>query len=168
MTARPTITGLGHVGLHASDLEALTEFYRAVLGLQIVGQGDLNAEGLRSSVFLSSRPEDAHYQVAIYANPNLGHIAFEVASLTDLQTFNQRVVERDLPIRWALNHGVSLAFYFADPAGNLIKLYWPTGVAYSHPHGHPIDLTQPEAVLRQDVADLVAQLKVSKGGEEMT
>jgi len=159
MTARPTITGLGHVGLQASDPAALAEFYQAVLRLQIVGQGDLNAEGLRSSVFLSSRAEDAPYQVAIYADPNLSHIAFEVASLADLQTFYKLVIDRGLPIRWTLNHGVSLAFYFTDPAGNLIKLYWPTGVAYPQPHGHPIDLTQPEAVLRQDVADLVAHLK---------
>jgi catechol 2,3-dioxygenase-like lactoylglutathione lyase family enzyme len=71
MTAKPRITGLGHVGLHASDPAALTEFYRTVLGLQIVGQVALTAEGLRSSVFLSSRPADTHYQVTIFENAAL-------------------------------------------------------------------------------------------------
>ena len=157
--ARPSVTGVGHVGLYAPDPAALAKFYREVLGLQIVGQGRRNADGVRSSVFLSSRPEEDAHQVAIFANPEIRHTAFQVDSLTDLRTFYRLVVDRDWPIRWALNHGVSLAFYFHDPAGNLIKLYWPTGVAYPQPHGHPIDLTQSEAALRKNVADLVAQLK---------
>ncbi len=157
--ARPSVTGVGHVGLHAPDPAALAKLYGEVLGVQIVGQDRRNADGVSSSVFLSSRPEEDAHQVAIFANPEISHTAFQVDSLTDLRTFYRLVVDRDWPIRWALNHGVSLAFYFHDPAGNLIKLYWPTGVAYPQPHGHPIDLTQSEAALRKNVADLVAQLK---------
>ena len=41
----------------------------------------------------------------------------------------------------ALSHGVSLSFYFDDPEGHLIEVYWPTGVATRPPYGEPIDLT---------------------------
>ena len=47
----------------------------------------------------------------------------------------------------ALNHGVSLAFYFDDPEGNMIEIYWATGLAYGQPYGHPIDLALPEKAL---------------------
>ena len=164
MTVKPIVKGVRHAGLYGPDPEALAKFYQAILGLQRVGLSDLNPDGVHHSIFLGGCSEVDHHQVAIFANPELRHTAFQVDSLADLRMLYQRVVEQDLPIRWALNHGVSLAFYFSDPAGNLIKLYWPTGVAYPQPHGHPIDLTQSEVALRQDVADLVTQPKVSKGG----
>ena len=164
MTVRPTVKGVRHVGLYGKDPERLAAFYREVLGLDMVGLGQVNVDGLRVSAFLGSRSTEGAYQVAIFTNPEIRHTAFRVETLADLRAFYQVVIDRELPIRWALNHGVSLAFYFHDPAGNLIKLYCPTGVAYPQPHGHPIDLTQSDATLRQDVAALVAQLKVSKGG----
>ena len=164
MTAQPIIKGIRHAGLAAPNPRALAEFYQAVLGLVIVGVSGLNTEKVHHSVFLGTRSAADHPQLEIFANPAHQYTAFEVESLADLRAFYQRVVDRGLPIRWTLNHGVSLAFYFADPVDNLIKLYWPTGVDYPQPHGHPLDLTASEAVLRQDVADLVAQRKELKGG----
>ena len=57
----------------------------------------------------------------------------------------------------ALNHGVSLAFYFDDPEGNMIEIYWATGLPYGQPYGHPIDLTLPEEELLRDVEQLAAR-----------
>jgi hypothetical protein len=57
----------------------------------------------------------------------------------------------------ALNHGVSLSFYFDDPEGHLIEVYWPTAVACLPLHGDPIDLTRSEETLWRDVAELAAQ-----------
>jgi catechol-2,3-dioxygenase len=54
----------------------------------------------------------------------------------------------------ALNHGVSLAFYFDDPDGNMIEIYWATGLEYGQPYGHAIDLTLPEEALLADVEQL--------------
>ena len=161
--ARPIVKDLHHVALYAPDPDMLAEFYTTVLGLQIVAQSKMNAENIRSSVSLSNQPKQKHHQLAIFANQEMQHTAFEVDSLADLKVFYELIVERDLSIRWVLNHGVSLAFYFHDPASNLIKLYWPTRVEYPQPYGHPIDLTQPEAVLRQDIANMLAKLKASKG-----
>ena len=164
MTSKPIVQGVRQVGLSAEAPEVLAEFYQGVPGLHIVGQGEVTPDGVMSSVFLSNWPQEQRHQLVIYANPEIRHTAIQVDSLASLQTLYQRVVDRGLPIRWVLNHGVSLAFYFSDPASNLIKLYWPTGIAYPQPHGHPIDLNQSEAALRQDVANLMAQFKLSKEG----
>ena len=71
--------------------------------------------------------------------------------MADLRAFHQRVLEQGVPIKVALNHGVSLSFYFADPEGHLIELYWPTGIPCVPRHGEPVDLTQPEESLRRDI-----------------
>ena len=163
MTARPMITNICELGLYSPDPDRLANFYQAVLGLEIVGRGRINADGVPVSIFLGSHQAEAAHQIAIFAQPENKHIAFQVGSLADLRAFHQHVLACGLPIKWAFNHGISLAFYFADPAGNLIKITWFTGVSCPQPHSHPIDLSQPEAVLHQDVANLVAQLKRLKG-----
>jgi catechol-2,3-dioxygenase len=91
-------------------------------------------------------------------NPAFQHTAFTVRSLADLRTMYQRVLGRDVPVKMALNHGASIAFYFADPEGHLVEVYWPTGVACRQPHGEPIDLTLSEEALRRDVAELAARV----------
>jgi catechol-2,3-dioxygenase len=156
--AKPTVKELSHVALYASDPDALAEFYETVLGLQTIVQGNKNAEGIRSSVYLNCQPEETSYQLAIFANADIQHTAFEVSSLADLKLFYDRIVENGLEIHWMLNHGVSLAFYFHDPADNLIKLFWSTGVNYPQPYSHPIDLSQPETILQQEVGHLVEKL----------
>ncbi len=166
MSTKPNITGVRQIGLYAPNPETLAELFKALLGLEIIGHGEMNADGVRHSVFLRSPSGPVDEHIAMYANPVMRYTAFQVDSLADLRTLFQRVNECALPIRWTLNHGVSLAFYFVDPAGNLIKLYRPSGVAFPQPHGHPIDLTNSEAALRQDVADLVDQLKYRKEDEK--
>ena len=49
------------------------------------------------------------------------------------------------------NHRM-LAFYFDDPEGKLIGVYWATDVDVRQPYGHPIDLDLPEEELLRDVA----------------
>jgi catechol-2,3-dioxygenase len=68
----------------------------------------------------------------------------------------------------ALNHGVSLSFYFVDPEGHMVEVYWPTGVACLPRHGEPIDLTRSEEALRRDAAELAAQAgtPAAAGGAE--
>ena len=51
----------------------------------------------------------------------------------------------------ALNHGCSLAFYFDDPEGNQIEVYWATNVHNRQPYGDPIDLAASEEILLADV-----------------
>ena len=150
----PQLIGVRGVGLSARDPAALAEFYRDVLDLQVV---PTDTAALGATAFLSSHPAEGSLDLALFANPALQHTAFEVRSLADLRALHQRVLGRGVPVKMALNHGVSLSFYFVDPDGHLIEVYWPTGVACRPRHGDPIDLTRSEEALRRDVAELAAR-----------
>ncbi len=58
-------------------------------------------------------------------------------------------VKRGVPIKYALNHGVALSFYFDDPEGHTIEIYWPTNVRVRQFVADPIDLDLPEELLRE-------------------
>ena len=129
-----TITGFHHVGMVADDPVALAEFYRDVLGMTITGGS--SADGpFGVTAFLSSRPEEEDHELALFANPMYRHFAFKVASLADLRTLSRQITERGIPIKMTMNHGCSLAFYIDDPEGNMIEIYWPTGLHNSQPYG---------------------------------
>jgi catechol-2,3-dioxygenase len=147
-------TGVHHVGLHASDPAASAEFYKDVLGMQIVG-GSTADHPLGASAFLSSRPDEESHEIALFADPALVHLAFKVSSLAEFRSFHARIVEKSIPIKFMFNHGASFAFYFDDPDGNMIEVYWPTGDhRLMQPQLFPLDLSQPDEVLLQKLAEM--------------
>src|SRR5690349_1588295 len=91
-------TGVHHVGLHASDPAASAEFYRDVLGMQIVG-GSSPGNPIGATAFLSSRPDEESHEIALFANPAFAHVAFKVSSLAELRSVHARLVERNIPIK---------------------------------------------------------------------
>jgi quercetin dioxygenase-like cupin family protein len=94
--------------------------------MQLMGRS-CSDHPIGASAFLSSRPDQEHHEIALFANPVYAHTAFKVSSLDELRTMYERVVERGIPIRFTANHGCSLAIYFDDLDGNMIEVYWPTG-----------------------------------------
>jgi catechol-2,3-dioxygenase len=149
-------TGLCHIGIHSKNPAALAEFYRDVLGMQVVGGSGADSP-FGASTFLSSRPDEESHEIVIFADARLRHTAFRVATLGALRERYRDVVARGVAVKMALNHGVSLAFYFDDPEGNMIEIYWATGLAYGQPYGHPVDLALPEDALLRDVEQLAAR-----------
>ncbi len=144
-------TGIHHVGLRASNPAASAEFYRDVLGMEIVG-GSSPDHPIGATAFLTSRPEEESHEIALFANPAFAHVAFKVSSLADLRSFHARIVERNIPIKFAADHGVSFAFYFDDPDGNMIEVYWPTGdLSRRQPQMEPLDLSQPDEALLETI-----------------
>jgi catechol-2,3-dioxygenase len=143
--------------MHAKDPAALAEFYREVLGMKAVGGSGPDNPFVGASNFLSSRPDEESHEIVFFADARLRHTAFRVATLAELRERYRSVAARGLPIKMALNHGVSLAFYFDDPEGNMIEIYWATDLHYGQPYGHPIDLTLPEDALLRDVEELAAR-----------
>ena len=135
----------------------LAEFYRDVLGMQAVGSSGPDNPFVGASNFLSSRPDEESHEIVFFSDARLCHTAFRVATLAELRERYRSVVERGLQVKMALNHGVSLAFYFDDPEGNMIEIYWATDLPYGQPYGHPVDLTLPEAELLRDVEQLAAR-----------
>src|SRR5262245_53975177 len=150
------ITGFHHVGMVAHDPAALAEFYRDVLGMTITGGS--SADGpFGATAFLSSRPEEENHELALFANPMYRHFAFKVGSLAHLRTLYRQITERGIPIKMAMNHGCSLAFYIDDPEGNMIEVYWPTGLDNWQPHGDPLDLDRSDADLIQEVKEIATR-----------
>jgi catechol-2,3-dioxygenase len=146
-------TGIHHVGLHATNPVASAEFYRDVLGMQIVAGSD-PGHPLGAAAFLSSRPDEEHHEIALFADPTFAHIAFKVSSLSEFRSFHARVVEKNIPIKFVFNHGVSFAFYFGDPDGHMIEVYWPTGAldSYPQPYAEALDLALPDEALLEHLA----------------
>ena len=145
-------TGIHHVGLRATNPAASAEFYRDVLGMEIVG-GSGPDHSLGASAFLSSRHDEESHEIALFADPQYAHIAFKVSSLAEFRSFHARVVDRNIPIKFVANHRVSFAFYFDDPDGNMIEVYWPTGdLNWRQPHMEPLDLSQPDEALLEKIA----------------
>jgi catechol-2,3-dioxygenase len=144
-------TGIRHVGLRARNPEASAEFYRDVLGMEITG-GSTPDHPLGATAFLSSRPDEESHEIALFANPAFAHIAFKVSSLAELRSFHARVVEKHIPIKFVFNHHVSFAFYFDDPDGHMIEVYWPTGdLSWRQPYAESLDLSQPDEVLLEKI-----------------
>jgi catechol 2,3-dioxygenase-like lactoylglutathione lyase family enzyme len=149
------IIGLSHVGMYAKNPASLAEFYRDVMGMQIVDCSDAS-HPLGASAFLSSRPREESHHIAMFSNPELAHRAFKVGSLGALKRFYQKIVGDGIPIKFEFLHGVSFAFYFEDPEGNMIEVFWPTGLEYPQPLVQKIDLTKTEE-------ELMKELKVLTG-----
>src|SRR5579862_1803226 len=147
---KPEMIGLCHVGMYARNPALLATFYRDVMGLEIVGGSDAR-HPLGASAFLSSRPGEEAHEIAIFSNPKFAHRAFRVGSLTVLKRFHQEIIGRGIPIKLQLNHVVSIAFYFDDPEGNMIEVYWRTGLDCSQPCAREIDLTKPEQELLDEL-----------------
>jgi catechol 2,3-dioxygenase-like lactoylglutathione lyase family enzyme len=85
--------GVRHVGLYARDPAATAEFYRDVMGMQIIG-GSSADHPFGASAFLTSCPEEEAHELALFANQDFRHFAFRVASLAELRSFYDRVLDR--------------------------------------------------------------------------
>src|SRR5215831_14991218 len=162
--------GLCHVGIFARNPALLAEFYRDVMGLQIVGGSDAS-HPVGSTAFLSSRPGEESHEIAIFSNRQFAHHAFKVGSLAALKRFYKQIVDLGIPIRFQFNHGVSIAFYFQDPEGNLIEVYWRTGLEHpqsmvflSPPCAADTDLNKTEEELLEELEDLAERVGFYRAG----
>jgi catechol-2,3-dioxygenase len=152
----PTVIGVRHVGLPAENLAALKAFYQNVLGMTVVRETAADAP-IGATLFLVHPGGEEDHDLVFFADPTAAHTAFEVPSLAELKAAYREVKARGVPIEMAFNHGVSLAFYFRDPEGHLLEMYWLTPVGnLAHRRlipvlVDPIDFDLPEEELRREV-----------------
>ena len=156
----PSFLGVRHVGLAAKNPAALATFYREVMGMRVVGESPADSP-FGTTLFLSAHADEEDHEIVFFGNPARAHTAFRVASLKELLTFYRRIKEQKLPIKFAFNHLASLAFYFEDPEGHLIEIYWATNVRGARqPIGEPIDFDLPEEELLREVERMAQQYGV--------
>jgi len=158
MTA-PAIARLGHVGIHCSDLDAQTSFYRDVLGLHVTDEDT----GL-GMVFMSARPQEEHHELLLCGGRNvtdrnallLQQLSFRCDSLDDVIGYYRRLKDNAVKFDMVVSHGNAVGVYFRDPEGNRLEVYWPTGLAARQPFVQALDLDQPAEMLLSEIERSVA------------
>jgi catechol 2,3-dioxygenase len=121
-------TRIGHVHLKVADIERALSFYRDVLGFQITERFG------NSAVFLAAG--DYHHHIALNTweskggkPPPLGstglyHTPILYPTRASLAESLRRVMNANIELDGAADHGVSEALYLRDPDQNGVELYW--------------------------------------------
>ena len=118
---------IGHVHLKVSDIDRALSFYRDVLGFDVTQRyGDeaafLSAGGYHHHLGLNTW-ESRGGSPPPPGTTGLYHVAIRYPDRTTLGDALRRVLEAEIPISGATDHGVSEAIYLRDPDGNGIELY---------------------------------------------
>lgn len=132
-----------HTVLNARDEKTMLTFYTETMGFSVSDRG-LIGDGAADIIFLSQQA-DEHHQLALVTarkdsepSNSLNHMAFRLESFEDLQVMKARLKEANVGFM-PLSHGNTLSFYFADPEGNGLEVFWDTPWHVSQPEGQPWD-----------------------------
>lgn len=130
-------TSMGAVTLLVADLDALTAYYRDAVALTVLSSGGGESTLGRGStplIILKAAPELVH------ASPSAAGL-FHTAILFDSQAALAAAVysvakKHPNTFTGSSDHVVSQAFYFTDPEGNGVELYWDRDrTSWSWTHG---------------------------------
>jgi len=145
--------------IHVEDLEKSVAFYRDMLDLT-VSENDA-ATGV---VSMSSHPGGGHHAVRISddsmargATP-FQPIEFRCETLAEVIGYWKRFVERGANVFCTVTHGSTVSCYLKDPDGNMLEVYWSTGLKARRGLVIGLDLNKSEKDVIQDVRNIVAAL----------
>ena len=130
MITKPIPAGvrIGHVHLKVADIERALAFYCGVLGFQLTQRYG------RQAAFIASG--DYHHHIGLNTWESKGgsppapgttglyHTAILYPTRRDLADALQRLIDNNIPLDGASDHGVSEALYLRDPDQNGVELYW--------------------------------------------
>jgi catechol 2,3-dioxygenase len=114
-----------HVNLKTTRLQAMIDFYRELVGAEVIFQDSVGA-------WLSN--DGANHRIALLAFPNFSddpekdahtgmhHSAFEYPGFEELNASYLRLKEAGITPALCLDHGMTLSYYYADPDGNNVEL----------------------------------------------
>lgn len=161
-------TSMGAVTLRVADLDAMTAYYRDAVTLTVLSADSARVvlgRGLTPIVILEHAPELQH---AGPRQAGLFHTAILFETEADLATAVYSVASR-FPgtFTGSADHLVSKAFYFSDPEGNGIELYWDRArTEWSWTHGQ-IDMAtlalDPNAFLRDNLSEEAVASAAARG-----
>lgn len=119
---------IGHVHLKVADLERAIGFYRDVLGFDVMQRFGRNA------AFLSAGGYHHHIGLNTWESAGgsppppratgLYHVAILYPTRAALGGALRRILDANVPLEGAADHGVSEAIYLRDPDENGIEIYW--------------------------------------------
>ena len=124
------LAGIGHVLLRVADEEASKRFYRDVLGFDIAEQDPEHGgvfmtlgDGFHT-LDIMQHPTPREAQQPQPGGIGLVHIAFKVASYAALRDAYAHLVDKGVNILRAVDHICQRSFYFTDPDGNGLEIYY--------------------------------------------
>src|SRR5690606_10496608 len=117
----------GHVHLKVADLERSLAFYCDILGFQIMQRwGDqaafISAGGYHHHIGLNTWTSKGGHPPAP-GTTGLYHVAILSPDRPALADALKRLVQAQIPLQGASDHGVSEALYLQDPDANGLELY---------------------------------------------
>ena len=125
------IERVGHVVLNVSDTQASAQWYVDVLGMELMNY----TPGLEMA-FLSFGVSDHDIALvkapegAELGSPGLSHTALALeGGEEELREIYQKIKASGAKIDFLADHGLSRSFYFFDPDGNRLEIF------YQHLHG---------------------------------
>ena len=130
ITSKPIADGtrMGHVHLKVANLDRALGFYCGVLGF------DLKQRMGDSAAFISAGGYHHHIGLNTWESEGgtppppgttgLYHLAILYPTQLDLSDALRRLIEANIPLDGASDHGVSEALYLRDPDENGVELYW--------------------------------------------
>jgi catechol-2,3-dioxygenase len=126
MTAKGTIRPtFHHFNLKTTRLAELIDWYRAVVGADVIFQDATGA-------WLTN--DAANHRIALLAFPGfvddpdkdtrtgMHHSAFEYDSFEDLNASYLRMRDEGIEPDLCIDHGMTLSYYYKDPDGNHVEL----------------------------------------------
>ncbi|MFB9644608.1 VOC family protein [Microbacterium terregens] len=170
-------TGMGPVTLFVGDLDGMTRYYRDVVTLDVLSAGGGSAFGDRARQNTVTLGRAGRPIVVLQHDPALKHAApgsaglYHTAILFETQAALAAAlysVARHAPgtFTGSADHLVSQAFYFTDPEGNGIELYWDRArTDWSWVHGQVEMATlylDPNAFLGEHLTEEAASGRVTQ------
>jgi catechol 2,3-dioxygenase len=130
-------TAMGPVTLLVGDLDAMTKYYRDAISLRVLSEAGSTVtlgRGTTPVVILQHAPQLKH---ASQREAGLYHTAILFDSEEALAASVYSVAQKyPTTFTGSADHLVSKAFYFTDPEGNGVELYWDRDrSAWSWVHG---------------------------------
>ncbi|BCM92898.1 catechol-2,3-dioxygenase [Abditibacteriota bacterium] len=121
-------TRIGHVHLKVADLNRSLDFYRGILGFELIQRYGSSAAfisaggyhhhiGLNTWESLGAAPPPPH-------STGLYHLAILYPTRAALADALRRLLSANWALDGASDHGVSEALYLSDPDKNGVELYW--------------------------------------------
>ncbi|QQX89554.1 VOC family protein (plasmid) [Cupriavidus necator] len=145
-----------HIGIYVTDIDALSRFYKDMLGYTETDRGELEGpEGKFGLVFLSRDPDEHHQIVMVAGRPTgltfntINQISMKADSVETLQKYYRILQQSPATEITAITHGNAISVYFCDPERNRVELYVDTPWYVSQP-------CRVEAPIESSPAELMA------------
>lgn len=155
-------TSMGAVTLLVGNLKTMTDYYRDSITLSVISETPQRVtlgRGSQPLVILELAPELKH---ASRSQAGLFHTAILFESQADLAAAIYSVASRNPgTFTGSADHLVSQAFYFTDPEGNGVELYWDRArTEWSWVHGRvEMDtlMLDPNAFIREHLTETAVE-----------